>query len=233
MINVLCVKHGTKYSHEYVNRLYNAINRHLTADHRFYCFTDDSTGITSGIRTMTLPDYNDMSGWWYKPYIFSPDHFSAGDINLYFDLDMVIVNDLDHFVKYESNRFVGLQDLARVFRRNWVKLGSAVMKWPAKTQTHVWTDFETNRKSIMNKFRGDQDWIWHACRENLRFFPEPWIQSYKWQIRDRKDLEKTRDGLRFSTVKNPTIPIDTSVLAFHGEPDIHDVKDPVIVNNWC
>jgi len=233
MINVICVKHGTKYSHEYVNRLKNMVSRHLTFNHRFVCFTEDTHKISPDIEIIDLPNMSELSGWWHKPYIFSPNHFTSGDTNLYFDLDMVIVRNIDHFVRYDPNKFVGLQDLSKVFRKNWVKLGSAVMKWPAKTQTEIWTEFEKNYKSIIKKFRGDQDWIWHLSRENLHFFPEQWIQSYKWQIRDRSELEKTRNGLRFSKVRDPAIPPDTSVLAFHGTPDIADVKDPVIVKNWC
>lgn len=233
MINVICVKHGTKYDHEYVNRLKNMVSRHLTLKHRFICFTENTDKISSDIEIGDLPDMPDLAGWWYKPYIFSPNHFLSGDTNLYFDLDMVIVNNIDHFMRYEPSKFVGLQDLSRIFRRNWVKLGSAVMKWPAKTQTEIWTEFEKNHKSIIKRFRGDQDWIWHLCRDELEFFPEQWIQSYKWQIRDRNDLEKTRHGLQFTKTKDPVIPVDTSILAFHGTPNIVDVKDPVIVRNWC
>jgi len=233
MINVLCVKHGTKYDYRYVNHLYNAVTRHLTREHRFFCFTDDSSNISDEIKIIDLPTHSGMHGWWCKPYIFSSDHFSEGDINLYFDLDMVIVKSIDHFIHYEPDKFVGLQDFSRVFRRNYTKLGSAVMKWPAKSQTHIWTDFEKDVKSITKKFRGDQDWIWNSSRDDIHFFPEKWIQSYKWQIRDRSELVKTKQGQQFSKVKNPHIPTDTSVLAFHGTPDVHDVNDPVIVKNWC
>lgn len=232
MINVICVKHGNRYSSEYVNRLRNMVSRHLTLKHRFVCFTENTDGMSTDIEIIDLPKKSELSGWWFKPYIFSSVHFSQGDINLYFDLDMVIVNNIDHFIRYEPSKLVGLRDLARVFRRNWTKLGSAVMKWPAKTYTNVWSDFKRDHVSIMKKFRGDQDWIWHLCRDELYFFPEQWIQSYKWQIRDRNELEKTRKGLRFSKSRNPTIPPDTSVLAFHGTPDVADVNDPVIVKNW-
>ncbi len=233
MINVICVKHGTRYGPEYVNRLRNMVSRHLIFDHRFVCFTEDSNGLASDIDVIDLPTKPDIAGWWCKPYIFSPDFFSKGEINLYFDLDMVIVNNINHFIRYEPSKFVGLQDLARIFRRNWIKLGSAVMRWPAQKYTDVWTEFEKNHTAIIKKFRGDQDWIWHLYRNDLRFFPEQWIQSYKWQIRHRNELEKTRFGLRFAKSRNPVIPSDTAVLAFHGTPDVADVKDPVIVKNWC
>ncbi|RZI92081.1 MAG: glycosyltransferase, partial [Rubrivivax sp.] len=43
--NVICMKWGTKYGPEYVNRLYAMVRRHLTGDFRFVCLTDDPAGI--------------------------------------------------------------------------------------------------------------------------------------------------------------------------------------------
>jgi hypothetical protein len=43
--NVICMKWGTKYGPEYVNRLYAMVRRHLTGDFRMVCLTDDSKGI--------------------------------------------------------------------------------------------------------------------------------------------------------------------------------------------
>ena len=41
---VVCLKHGSKYSSEYVNKLYNMCKRHLTVPYEFVCFTDDLRG---------------------------------------------------------------------------------------------------------------------------------------------------------------------------------------------
>ncbi|CAM9509636.1 unnamed protein product [Phaeothamnion confervicola] len=42
-LTVVCVKWGTKYGVEYVNRLAWAIRRHLPLPHRFVCLADDAT----------------------------------------------------------------------------------------------------------------------------------------------------------------------------------------------
>jgi len=42
---VLCMKWGTKYGPEYVNRLYGMVRRHLKGDFRFVCLTDRSDGV--------------------------------------------------------------------------------------------------------------------------------------------------------------------------------------------
>tara|TARA_S200002703_G_scaffold145233_1_gene139481 strand:- start:318 stop:1010 length:693 start_codon:yes stop_codon:yes gene_type:complete len=229
MLNVICLKSGTKYSSEYVNKLYHMVERHLTIPHRFVCFTEDSEGIDSRVEIRPLPqDKSHLQGWWYKPYIFKADHFDKGDVNFYIDLDMVIVSNIDRLIDYMPDSFVGLRDVGRVYVPNLLKLGSAVLRWNAGTFSDIWNDFENN-PSIVETFNGDQDWIYYFNWSNIHFFPDDWIRSYKWEIRSQSELNESR---MFKEIRNPKIPKDTSILAFHGLPDVHDVKDPVIVNNW-
>ena len=49
MINIVCVKWGTKYGPEYVNVLRAMIKRNLSLPHRFICFTDNKTGLNADI----------------------------------------------------------------------------------------------------------------------------------------------------------------------------------------
>ena len=49
--NVLCIKWGSKYSADYVNKLYSMVERHLSLSHRFVCLTEDTTGLNSEIET--------------------------------------------------------------------------------------------------------------------------------------------------------------------------------------
>ena len=95
---ILCLKHGTKYSADYVNTLYRMVKRHCTIDFTFVCLTDDTTGINPNIKTIPLPDY--LQGWWCKPYMFSPDLGLVGNV-LYMDLDVVIAKNIDHLFLYE------------------------------------------------------------------------------------------------------------------------------------
>ena len=80
---ILCLKHGTKYSSEYVNRLYNMVKRNCTLDYEFVCLTDDPRGINENVTTIALP--GGIAGWWCKPYMYSKDLPLNGTI-LYFDL---------------------------------------------------------------------------------------------------------------------------------------------------
>lgn len=230
--NVICLKHGTKYGPEYVNKLYNMVKRHLSVPFNFYCFTEDSAGLNSEIKTVPLPKSNTIAGWWWKPYIFKSGHFPDGDTNLFFDLDMVIVGNIDKLFSYLPNEFVGLEDVSRVFKRVPPKLGSAVLRWPSNHYTKIWEDLETN-PGLTKRFPGDQDWIWETYKGVIKFFPETWIQSYKWEIRQREELVRVNGKNVFKTVRSPSVNPDCAVIAFHGTPNPEDVQDPIIVDNWC
>jgi hypothetical protein len=231
LLNVICLKHGNKYGADYVNKLYNMIQRHLTVPHRFVCFTDNSNGINLPIEIHMLPLNNVISGWWWKPYVFKSGHFPEGDINLFIDLDMVIIKNIDDIVNYLPGEFVGLRDVSRALNRGYDKLGSALMRWISGTYTDIWTGIEINSDQI-KRFPGDQDWIWYQHKRTVKFFPDPWIISYKWEARDRSELVRQNNRWVFPTVRNVKLNPDTRILAFHGTPDPHEVMDPVIVDNW-
>ena len=230
MLNVICLKHGIKYGPEYVNNLYNMIQRHLTVPHRFVCFTEDVSGLDPKIEIKPL-DGPKLKGWWWKPYLFKQGHFPNGDTNLFFDLDMVIIKNIDNIAQYMPDSVVGLRDVGRVFQRGNDRLGSAVLKWAANQYSEIWTQLESNPQ-YASQFHGDQDYIWCFHRDKIKFFPDKWIMSYKWEVRDRTELVRINGRFNFDTVKDVTPDPDTSVLAFHGSPDPHEVKDPIIVDNW-
>lgn len=231
MLNVICVKHGTKYSELHVNRLYNMVKRHLTIPFTFYCLTEDYKNIDSNIKIIPLFSDPRITGWWWKTYIFYPEHFNNNDLNLYFDLDMVIVNNIDKLVKYLPGHFIGLEDLGRVFNRPQ-KLGSAVLRWQGSMYKDIWEKFIKN-PDISKKFPGgDQDWIWDLHKKQLKFYPKSWILSYKWEVRSMSELVRKNNKLFFKDIRNVELDKETAVLAFHGTPDMEDVEDKIILENW-
>lgn len=208
------------------------VQRHLTVPHRFVCFTDDTKDLNTKIDLRLLPSDNKYQGWWWKPYVFKQGHFDNGDTNLFIDLDMVIISNIDKLINYHPGKFLGLEDVSRVFKRGTVKLGSAVMRWPANEFDSIWTTIENN-PNIQRQFHGDQDLIWSMYKHSLEFFPSDWIRSYKWEVRERSELIRNSSGWAFKYVRNPSVHHETAILAFHGTPNPHEVYDPIIVDNWC
>jgi hypothetical protein len=230
MINIICLKAGTKYNPIYVNNLYNMVKRNLGVQHEFICFTDDTTGINPGVQIRLLPDNKNITGWWWKPYMFKRNHFEPGDINLFIDLDTVIVNNIDKLLEYLPGSFVGMRDAGRSLGRP-DKLQSAIMRWPAGAYSNIWEEIDRNPLA-MREFPGDQEYIWSRHMKDIKFYPDSWIRSYKWEVRNRSEIIRIGGRFNFRDVRNVELEPETAVLAFHGTPDPHEVMDPVIVDNW-
>ena len=94
-VNVLCIKWGTKYGAEYVNKLRSMVGRHLGRPFRFVCLTDDTEGITPGIECRPIPAMQLGGSPWYagwrKLAVFAPELHDLEGRVLFFDLDVVIV----------------------------------------------------------------------------------------------------------------------------------------------
>ena len=87
---VVCLKHGDKYSAEYVNILHNMVQRHTTIPINFVCFTENAQGIDPGIEIRPIPVHPEIKGWWYKPMFFNPGLGLNGTM-LYMDLDICLL----------------------------------------------------------------------------------------------------------------------------------------------
>ena len=120
---VVCLKYGDKYSAEYVNKLYNMVQRHLSLDHEFYCITENSAGLDPNIKLLPLDINPDIDiGWWYKINLFDPKFPLKGTI-LFLDLDIVIFNSIDKFSDFYQ--IPGL--LILHFRFHFRKIGIQVI----------------------------------------------------------------------------------------------------------
>lgn len=204
--------------------------RHSTVPFTFACITENPQGLDANIHIIPLPAYDKLQGWWFKPYVFSNEIPIDGTI-LFFDLDLVIVKNFDYLWTHEPNKFCIIRDFARSRIKHWTKFNSSVFRLEKGQHAHVWDNLISDFNAL-KKMHGDQDWIHLQIKSNYAYWPDQWIQSYKWEIRSKSDLVGVNSARRFSDVKNPSIARDTSILVFHGDPKPDQVKDPIIVDNW-
>ena len=229
---IVCLKHGDKYGAEYVNTLHSMVQRHCTHEFEFVCFTENSKGINTNIRIEPLPELP-VAGWWYKPMFFNPNLQLQGTI-LFFDLDVIIFRNIDYLFNYKPGTFCIIKDFNRSMRPDWSKFNSSVFRLTVGDQAHVYNDFLTNTNSHVRRFHGDQDWIYHTVRANYDYWPQEWIQSYKWEMRKRAKIVRDHKGNRnFEQPGQPHILPQTSVAVFHGQPNPKDCIDPWCKEHWC
>ena len=103
------MKWGTRYNYNYVNNLYEAIQKHTLKPTKLICFTDNDSNISNNVLCRALPKINipeeiSVTPWrklsiWQYP-LFDLD----GDI-LFLDLDLVITNNLDKFFSFKPGTF--------------------------------------------------------------------------------------------------------------------------------
>jgi hypothetical protein len=229
--HIVCLKWGTKYSADYVNKLHNMCSRHSQQNYHFHCFTDNASGIQDGIIVHPLPNIDKLQGWWFKPWFFSDELPIRGTL-LFLDLDVVICNNIDRFFNYEPEKdFVIIRDFNRSIREQWDRVNSSVFRLRIGSRAYQYQDFIKNKDHNIKRLPGDQDWMYRGARPFV-FWPDEWVRSYKWEMRDRRDLE-LRNGVRvFKNIGYPKVDKQQSIAVFHGRPFPEDCKDPWVIENW-
>jgi hypothetical protein len=229
---LLCLKHGTKYSADYVNKLYNMVQRNCTVPYEFVCLTDDTKGLNPLIKTIPLP--SNLQGWWCKPYMFNKNLPLQGTV-LYMDLDVVIAGNIDKLFTYQPDKWCTIRDFTRAMRPSWNKYNSSIVRFKTGQLHHVWEGFEANQRDIQRRLFGDQDWLYEATRKTqAMLYPDSWILSWKWEVRKSKefDFRGTKGNRKFKHVEDVKPRVECCVTVFHGDPNPHNCDDPWVVDNW-
>jgi hypothetical protein len=87
---------------QYVEKLRNMVARHTTVDYDFYCMSDRQIDLED-VYTIRIPEY--VTGWKFnlpKFYMHAKHSELEGRRVLFFDLDTVIVGNIDLFLLYEG-----------------------------------------------------------------------------------------------------------------------------------
>ena len=229
MKEVALVCAGDKFDPQlHIKQIYANLHEYCT-DFRLTVFTDkDDIGLP-GVRLIKLPDWN-LHGprqlWWYKVYMFSPQEWT-GPV-FYMDLDTIIINNIDKFWDYETDKFCICQDFNRQFIPDYAISNSSIMRFDNSKHHKLYHDFVANPQKIMRQYRGDQDYTtaYLAGVVNKAWWPKPWAMSYKWEIKHGGSLKGGLDLQYPEDYIQPehedVVHSDCSIVVFHGKPDPYD-----------
>jgi hypothetical protein len=232
-VHCACVIHGDAYDWIYVERLYRMVSRNISAQLVFHVFTEHDRSVPPHMVKHCLEPWPGVAGpkraWWYKLQMFDPRHWS-GDL-LYFDLDVVIVNDITWAVQESTEQFWAVRDFRYLQRSTHWGINSSMMWWNVAKFAWVWEKFSTDMSSIIQQFPGDQDFLQSVIAvKDLRLFDTDQVVSWRWQCLDGGWDFRTRTHL--IPGQGTRVPNGASVLAFHGRPKPHEVTDSVINQHW-
>lgn len=222
--NVLCIKWGTRYGCEYVNRLYHGVRQHLAGDVRFICLTEDPSGIDANVEILPLPvtpfdeaafDAKRGGETWRKIGLFQPELAGLEGDALFLDLDVVITGPMNEMFNYHPGKFVVIQDWLEKRRAAWIpgrngRVGNtSVFRFNLKDHSKVYTTFAADQRRSLDSFRIEQQFVSHVLRDCTEFWPSQWIQSFKRSCRPMFPL---------NLLTPPAEPVGCRVLVFHGRP---------------
>lgn len=202
MLTVWCVCVGDKYRSDDVRLLQQQVAENLNTHHVFRCLTDRKI---DDVYCLVLDDV--LPGWWSKLLLFK----HARGQNLYLDLDVVVVGNLDRL----------LSDTLSM-PANWGQSGhggcqSSVMSW-ARPYHFLQMDFDQSQLHPPERGNcgaygprhlwGDQEYITEALGDPGAGEIEAMQHVYSYKYHCQQSL-----------------PSDASVVCFHGNPKPSEVSD--------
>jgi hypothetical protein len=207
--------------------------RNLSRSVRLHVYTEADRSVPAPFIKHELADLdikNPARSWWYKMQLFDPSKH-AGPI-LYFDLDVIIVGNIDWIWNKPCSFFWALRDFKYLWKPTHTGINSSVMWWDTRYHEAVWTKFQHENFSLtQKKYHGDQDFISAVINLNQRrFLDQDKIKSWRWQCLDGGyDFRKKR---YINPGSGTYMDYATSVLVFHGKPKPDKISDPAVIQHW-
>lgn len=228
---IVCIKWGTLFGPEYVNRLYSGVRRNLTGPVRFLCMTEHADGLHPDIEVLPLaaePFQAEMDaalavanrqGAMRKVSLFRPGLIEglSGPV-LGFDLDVVITGPLDGLLHHAPGKVAMRADWVEARRGRPTGHGS-VFRYDPSLHPWLYTTLAEAPTASVEKARGsEQRYTSILAQEQgaFAYLPPDQVVSFK------------HDCLLWppaSYVRPPRLPSTARVVCFHGRPKMEEAVD--------
>lgn len=229
--NIICIKWGTLFGPEYVNRLFSGVRRNMSQPIRFLCMTEHADGIHPDVEILPLPvePFNEemnkalavanRQGAMRKVSLFRQG--LVPDLDgpfLGFDLDVVITGDLTPIWDMEPGKVAMRHDWIEKRKGRPTGHGS-VFRFDPALHHYLYDEIAANPYQEVETARGsEQRYTSHKAmdRGDFAYIPEDWVVSFK------------HDCLHYPPVnyfKEPNLPEAAKVVCFHGRPKMPEAVD--------
>ncbi len=224
---IVCIKWGTLFGPEYVNRLYSGVRRNISRPIRFICMTENSDGFHPEIEVLDLPEepYAEPMNAALKVAnrqcaMRKTSLFKQGLIAdlegpiLGFDLDVVITGALDEIYEMAPGKIAMRHDWTEKRKGRPTGHGS-VFRYDPKAHPFLYNDLAANPYAEVEKARGsEQRYTSHKAMDNdvFAYIPDSQVVSFKYDC----------NPFPGNYLRAPSLPTDARVVCFHGRPKMTD-----------
>lgn len=221
MKQIICIKWGTKYGPDYVNRFYAMVARNITPPFRVVCFTDDTHGLDAGIETRPLPDFTyeapkNTPGKWPKSRLWG----DLGDITgtvLFIDLDVIITDSLDPFFDYGDPEDT---ILGRNPNTPFERLGqTSIYRMKVGRLKPLQDIFAADPQGVADTYRYEQRFVTRNAPGGVRFWPRKWVRHFRMH---------SVPVFPLNYMMQPRVPRGARVILFAGATNPHDA----LIGRW-
>ena len=211
---VICMKWGSLYGPDYVNRLHRGVMRNVVRPTRFIAFTDDATGLDPAIEVLPIPPVRLAEGLkpgpWRKLALWSKLLGPLAGPVLFLDLDVVLTGPLDALFDHAPGHLVLI--------RNWTQprqsIGnSSVMRFEVGSAPHLLADFEREGAPLTWAMDNEQMYVTRRSGLPLAFWPAEWCRSFKHELLPGWPARLWRPARLLPNIR---------VAVFTGDPRPHD-----------
>ena len=213
---ILCMKWGTRYGADYVNRLWGMIRRHTVRSTRLVCYTDDPNGIDAGVDIeallpIELPEPIRWKPWRKLALWHETLPGASGDV-LFLDLDVVVTGPLDPFFDHAPGAFCVI--------RNWTRddgVGNtSCFRFRVGQAPHLVARMEAEGAAIRRAYVNEQIFVTREIGVAPEFWPDTWCVSFKHSLLPRWPM---------NFLKSASLPETARVVVFTGKPDPDEARD--------
>jgi len=268
------MKWGDKYSPDYVNNLYHMVNRNYSKRFKFFCYTDDASGLEKGIQVRAIPDIKPLHPkhwfgrenycWDRAKFLLFNSHYwlkTKGPF-CYFDLDVVIQNNIDDFFELATAGphmvYSNWDDPANLNHRAFKNIkgtpyNSSVMLWNSDQCEKIYNDVMKNTDVVFKTFfKGSDNYhYWreeHVVGKNFwKFLSDDSVYSYNRGRKFPEDIEEHlyREDAQICLFNTDLVPGDRVqykphelqkdydlLIHWHGKDDFERLWLPKLPENF-
>lgn len=180
-LKIYTFKWGTKYSPEYVNRLYNSLKKYCKTDFQFNCITDNSSNIYSEIKII---DYSQFQ----KTPLFTLEKIELMNKivegnNIILDLDILIHNDITDLCVRHIDRptFIWTHWTPKwhwevlVPKKTACFVNSSFVRWTGDSGKFLWDYYLENKQYLDKEYQSCDKYLFyehHLKESNIAFWED-------------------------------------------------------------